>query len=139
MSRESAERTARREFGNVTLTEKRSREVWGWPMLSGFGADVKFALRQLTHSPGFTVTAVLTLSLGIAVNATMFSLVSAFLLPHLPGRNPQNVVVVSSVNPNRPDDQRDTNAVSVGIILLGAQTRACSRPWQPRMNIAQRV
>jgi putative ABC transport system permease protein len=117
LSREDAERTARREFGNVTLIEECSREVWGWPMLSSIGTDVKFALRQLTHAPGFTVTAVLTLSLGIAVNATMFSLVSAFLLPHLPGRNPQEVVVVSSVNPNRPDDQADTNAVSVANYL----------------------
>lgn len=108
MSRESAERTARREFGNVTLIEEHSREIWGWPTLGSIWADVKFALRQLIHAPGFTATAVLTLSLGIAVNATMFSLVSAFLLPHLPGRNPQNVVVVSSVNPN----QGDTNPVS---------------------------
>jgi len=108
MSRESAERTARREFGNVTLIEEHSREVWGWPTLDSIWADVNFALRQLIHAPGFTATAVLTLSLGIAVNATMFSLVSAFLLPHLPGRNPQNVVVVTSVNPN----QGDTNPVS---------------------------
>ncbi|MDQ2842786.1 MAG: ABC transporter permease [Acidobacteriota bacterium] len=108
MSRESAERTARREFGNVTLIEEHSREVWGWPTLDSIWADVKFALRQLIRTPGFTATAVLTLSLGIAVNATMFSLVSAFLLPHLPGRNPQSVVVVSSVNPS----QGDTNPVS---------------------------
>ncbi len=111
MSRETAERTARREFGNVTLIEERSREVWGWPTLESIGADLKFALRQLTRTPGFTATAVLTLSLGIAVNATMFSPVSAFLLPHLPGRNPQNVVVVSSVNPNQ-NFLPDTNPVS---------------------------
>lgn len=109
MSREDAERTARREFGNVTLIEERSREVWQWPTLESIWADLKFALRQLTKAPGFTATAVLTLSLGIAVNATMFSLVSAFLLPHLPGRNPQNIVVVSSVSPN----QGDTNPASV--------------------------
>lgn len=111
MSREDAERTARREFGNLTLIEERSREVWGWPTLESIGADLKFALRQLMNAPGFTATAVLTLSLGIAVNATMFSLVSAFLLPHLPGRNPQNIVVVSSVNPNRTF-LPDTNPVS---------------------------
>jgi putative ABC transport system permease protein len=46
------------------------------------------------------LTAVATLALGIAVDATMFSLVSAFLLPRLPGREPQKVVVLSSVNPN---------------------------------------
>jgi NAD(P)-dependent dehydrogenase (short-subunit alcohol dehydrogenase family) len=111
MSLEDAERTARREFGNVTLIEERSREVWRWPALDSIAADLRFALRQLTRAPGFTATAVLTLSLGIGVNATMFSLVSAFLLPHLPGRNPQNIVVVSSVNANQAF-QGDTIPVS---------------------------
>jgi hypothetical protein len=89
MSEREAQRTARREFGNVMLIEERSREVWQWPRIESIWADIKFALRQLRTAPGFTATAVLTLSLGIAVNATMFSLVSAFLLPRLPGRNPQ--------------------------------------------------
>lgn len=100
MPREEAARTARRAFGNVTLIEGRSREEWQFPTLESMGADVRFALRQLRESPGFTATAVLTLSLGIAVNATMFSMVSAFLMPRLPGKNPQKIVVLSSVNPN---------------------------------------
>ena len=112
MSREGAQSAARREFGNVTLIEERSRDVWGWPTLDSIWADLRFALRQLLRAPGFTTTAVLTLALGIAVNATMFSLVSAFLLPHLPGRDPQNVIVVSSVNPSR-GFQEDANPVSV--------------------------
>ncbi|MGB6191090.1 MAG: ABC transporter permease [Terracidiphilus sp.] len=111
MSREQAESTARREFGNVTRIEERSREVWQWPTLESISADIKFALRQLWKSPGFTVTAVLTLSLGIAVNATMFSMVSAFLLPRLPGKNAQKIVVLTSVDPNRSFTP-DTNPVS---------------------------
>jgi predicted permease len=111
MSRVEAEQTARREFGNLGLIEQRSREVWQWPTAESLFADVRFALRQLIKSPGFTVTAVATLALGIAVNATMFSLVSAFLLPHLPGREPQSIVVVSSVNPDA-SFQADTNPVS---------------------------
>jgi len=111
MSRVVAEQTARREFGNLGLIEQSSREVWQWPTVESLLADVRFALRQLIKSPGFTVTAVATLALGIAVNATMFSLVSAFLLPHLPGRDPQSMVVVSSVNPDA-SFQADTNPVS---------------------------
>src|SRR5712692_3645573 len=61
--------------------------------------DLHYAVRQLLKSLGFTAAAVLTLALGIAVNATMFSLVSAFLLRRPPGREPDRVAVVSSVNP----------------------------------------
>jgi len=111
MSRVQAEQTARREFGNLALIEQRGREVWQWPTAESVLADIRFALRQLIKSPGFTITAVATLALGIAVNATMFSLVSAFLLPHLPGRDLQSMVVVSSVNPDT-SFLADTNPVS---------------------------
>ncbi len=111
MSEEEAESAARREFGNMTLIQERSREVWQWPRIESIWADIRFALRQLRKAPGFTATAVLTLSLGIAVNATMFSLVSAFLLPRLPGKDPQKVVVISSVNPEG-GDFADTSPVS---------------------------
>jgi putative ABC transport system permease protein len=111
MPRAEAEQTARRAFGNVGLVEQRSREVWQWPTVESVFADIRFALRQLIKSPGFTITAVVTLALGIAVNATMFSMVSAFLLPHLPGRDPQSMVVVSSVNPDS-QFQPDANPAS---------------------------
>jgi len=63
-----------------------------------FGKDVRLAVRVLVRKPGFTLVAVLTLALGIAVNATIFSLVSAFLLHRPPGRDPGRVVVISSTN-----------------------------------------
>ncbi len=111
MSRADAERAARRQFGNVALVEERSREVWQWPTIESIWSDVSFALRQLIKSPVFTLTAVVTLSLGIAVNATMFSMVSAFLMPRLPGLDPGSMVVISGVNPNR-GFLPDANAVS---------------------------
>ena len=111
MPRPEAEQAARREFGNVALMEERSREIWQWMMVESAWADVKFALRQLSKSPVFTITAVATLALGIAVNATVFSLVDAFLLPHLPGHNAESLVVVSSINPDQ-SFLGDTNPVS---------------------------
>jgi len=98
--RPEAQQMARREFGNVGLIEERSREAWQWPSAESILADVRFGLRQLARTPGFTATAVITLALGIAVNATMFSMVSGFLMPKLPGPDPQHIVVPSSINPD---------------------------------------
>ncbi len=80
MSRREAEQEARRAFGNQTLLEERSREVWQWPTLESIWADVRFAFRQMRRSPGFTIAAVLTLALGIGTNAVVFSLLNALIL-----------------------------------------------------------
>src|SRR5215469_9710264 len=68
--------------------------------------DLRYGVRQLLKSPGFTAVAVVTLALGIGINATMFSMVSAFLLRRPPGREPDRVAVVSGIDPGngfRPD------------------------------------
>src|SRR6202522_2355478 len=80
MSAEEAARAARRAFGNRTLLEERSREVWQWPTLESIWADVRFAMRQLRKSPGFTITAVLTLTLAIGANAVVFGVLNALIL-----------------------------------------------------------
>jgi len=54
--------------------------VWQWPTLESIGADVRFALRQLRRSPGFTVAAVLTLALAIGANAVVFAVLNALIL-----------------------------------------------------------
>src|SRR5262249_50251853 len=62
--------------------------------------DLRYGLRQLRKNLGFTTIAVVTLALGIAVNATMFSMVSAFLLRRPPGRDPGRVAVVTAIDPS---------------------------------------
>jgi uncharacterized protein YoaH (UPF0181 family) len=64
MSRSQAEQAARREFGNVARVNERGREIWMWPHIESILADVNFAIRKLRRSPGFSITAILTLALG---------------------------------------------------------------------------
>ena len=61
--------------------------------------DLIYGLRQLRKNPGFAAVAVITLALGISVNATMFSIVSAFLLRQPPVHEPESVVVISGIDP----------------------------------------
>lgn len=84
ISRKQAEQTARREFGNVTLLEERSREVWQWPAFESILADLTFTFRRLGKSRGFAATVLLTLAIGIGANTTVFSVVNGVLLKPLP-------------------------------------------------------
>jgi predicted permease len=91
MSRENAEQTARRQFGNVKLIEERSREVWQRPAWESYWANIKFAVRQLLRNPGFTVTVIFTLALSIGANTAIFSIVNALMLKSLPYPHPERM------------------------------------------------
>ena len=102
MSRREATAAARRQFGNLTLIERDSREVWHWPSVESFFADSRFAVRMLLKNPGFACVAVLTLALGIGANTAIFTMLNAVLLSKLPVNNPQELVLFS-------DDPREGN------------------------------
>jgi len=105
MPREEAMRAARREFGNVALIEQRGREAWHWPTTESVWADVKFALRQLRKSSGFTAAALITLALGIGADAAVFSLFDTVLLHPLPYRDPGRLMQVTEVEPSQGTDE----------------------------------
>ena len=98
MNFQEARREALMKLGGGEQTKELVRERRGLPFLETLSQDLRLAGRMLLKNPGFTAAAVLTLALGIAVNATMFSLISAFLLRRPAGREPDRVAVVTSVN-----------------------------------------
>src|SRR5271169_4569031 len=101
-SRDEAERVARREFGNVTLLRERSREVWQWQRLESLLVDLKHVCRRLARSPGFAITVVLTLAIGIGANTAVFSVLNSVLLRPLPYPEPQQLVSLHINAPGAP-------------------------------------
>ncbi|MBV8674556.1 MAG: ABC transporter permease, partial [Acidobacteriaceae bacterium] len=99
MSREEAVRAARRAFGNATLIEESGREAWQWPRIESFLSDANFALRQLRRSPGFALTAILTLALGIGANTAIFTLIDSIMLRPLPYPHQERLVNISGYFP----------------------------------------
>jgi predicted permease len=94
MAPEEARTAALREFGGVTQTRERYRVQRGLPWVEQIVRDVRFAMRQLRKSPGFTLTAILTLTLGLGANTAVFSLINALLLRPLPVPHADELVVL---------------------------------------------
>ena len=99
MSRKEATAAARRQFGNVSLAEEEGREVWQWPSLESFLADVRFGARTLRKSPVFTAIAGFTLALGIGANTAIFSLVNGILLVPLRYPHADQLVSITGAYP----------------------------------------
>lgn len=94
-SSEHAHKAATRGFGNITLIEDVTRETWGWVRLERLAQDLRYAVRQLRKSFVFTITVIVTLTLGVGATAAMFTVVDHVLLRPLPYQDSHQLVTIS--------------------------------------------
>jgi predicted permease len=102
MTPQAARYAAMRQFGNATKLREQSHETVAFSVET-VAQDLRFALRQCTNNPGFALTAILILALGMGVSVAIFGFVDAALLQPLPYANPGRLM---SVNENSVESPR---------------------------------
>ncbi|HEY2471212.1 MAG TPA: ABC transporter permease [Terracidiphilus sp.] len=99
LNEEQAHRYARVEFGSVRGAEERFYLKGRWQWLDKLLGDLHYGFRSLLQSPGFAITAILTLALGVGANTAVFSVMNAILLRSLPVADPSRLLYLRTSGP----------------------------------------
>jgi predicted permease len=135
LSPQEARYAAQRAFGNAAFIKEEVREMWGWGSIDRLVQDLRYALRLLRKSSAFTVTAVLSLGIGIGMNTAIFSLLDAVLLQNLPVRAPEELVVLAERFGSRESFSFSSPALAAlkkNDTLTGL---SAFRPWRIRTTL----
>jgi predicted permease len=92
---EDARRTAQRDFGNMALVQEETRAAWTWTCLEQFVQDCRYGLRNIAANKTFSLLAILSLSLGIGANTSIYTFMDSLLLRSLPVSDPDSLAVLN--------------------------------------------
>src|ERR1017187_1764252 len=139
--REMAARAGRSNFGNTLRMREQAREVWGWTWLDRLAQDLRYGLRILARTPGFTLMAVLVLAIGIGVNVAAFTVFDMVAFEPLPVRDPGSLLRLERRSPNASTDgmpytsllfyEKNAKTLSTAMGVLGVPPMQVDDDLQP--------
>jgi len=138
MTPKEARRTALAEFGGTEPVKQAVRDGRAGTGLETIWQDVRFAVRILRKSPGFTTVVVLTLALGIGANTAIFTLVNAVLLQTIPVAHPEELVVLRWSAQKEPDSTGMSSFGDCTMRRSAGNESGCSMPYPVYRALAER-